>query len=241
MKKSLLFVSAAILMGGSLCAQTKTDTVNQPVKVRVYSPTSSTTSGEDNSYKWAVKTDLFAYITGEFALIGEYRFAKKLSAEVSAGVTYSFLGNDLSSFGQEEEDSDVTFESKAAMGSAFRGTVKFYPSSDYDAIEGWSFGVQVFTKTTNRDYTDSGDLTTSLEGKQDTKVKTGISLIISKQIFQDSNIAFESFIGVGIANTTRDYYTSTYNDTTQEYDLHTQKTEKSAPNFQLGLRIGFGN
>lgn len=234
MKKLLLF-SALLAVSVNYSQVNSSSTASNPNKIKVYTPSSSNSNGKsynDNGYKWVVKTDLFAAISGEFPIIGEYRIGKKFSVEGSAAVTYAFWSNDFSK-------SDGFFDdgSKAAIGSAFRGTLKFYPSSDYDAIEGWSFGIQLFTKTTNREYNDSF---TELAGKLDSKTKTGISLIISKQIFEDSNIAFESFIGIGMANITHEYYTSIY--TTTQVNQFTQiKTTESSPNFQLGCRIGFGN
>jgi hypothetical protein len=238
MKK--LFLFTAILLSAVNYSQTGTETTpTQPNKIRVYAPSPSTINNgkpTDNTYKWVVKTDLIAILTGEFPLIAEYRIGKKLSIEGSAAITNAFLSNDLSYF----LDGSSDFTSKAAIGTAFRGTLKFYPSSDYDAIEGWSFGIQLFTKTTNREY-EVNSTFPELEGKIDTKTKTGISLIISKQLFIDSNIAFESYIGVGLANISRASYSSTYNSTTGFEELKQNNTSESSPNFQFGFRIGFGN
>ena len=234
MKKTLLYLSIAVLGITKTTAQTETDTTKNQVKIRVYSPDSSTKK-QSNAYKWAIKTDMLAYLTGEFGLSGEYRFSNKFSAEVGAGVTYSFIENKFSLF---EEDEENYFDTKPGMGSAFRGTLKFYPSSDYDAIEGWSFGIQVFSKTTNREYDNNSY---SFDNKKDSKVKTGISLIISKQIFQDSNIAFESYIGVGIANSSREFYTESYNRVTESYEIQQIKEDKSVPNLQIGFKSGVGN
>ncbi|WP_395057728.1 DUF3575 domain-containing protein [Flavobacterium sp.] len=216
-------------------------------QVKVYTPSSSGKAKEDNSYKWVVKTDLFGYVSGEFPIAFEYRLAQKFSVEASAGVTYAFFPNE-SIFGNNDSNNDSSYDTKAALGSAFRGTFKYYPSSDYDAIEGWFFGIQAFTKTTNREYTTNNYTTTTpstFEGKKDSKNKTGLSLIIGKQLFQDSNIAFESFIGIGLANVNREYYTntSTYDSTTSTYisSIDLVKTNETIPNFQLGFKIGFGN
>lgn len=234
--KKKLFLFTAILIFAVNYSQTTTETVpTTSNKIRVYTPSASnSTNGKqnDNSYKWVAKTDFIAILTGEFPLIAEVRIGKKFSVEGSVAVTNAFLPNDLIL----TDGSGSDYNSKAAIGTAFRGTLKFYPSSDYDAIEGWSFGIQLFSKTTNREYT--GDSTyPELEGKIDTKTKTGISLIISKQLFIDSNIAFESFIGVGMANISRDYYNSTLG----QNELSQNKTSESTPNFQFGFRIGFGN
>ena len=75
-----------------------TETKETPSRIKVYTPSgasSSSKSTSDNSYKWVVKTDVFSILTGEFPLIGEYRFAQKFSVEASAGVTYSYLPNDF--------------------------------------------------------------------------------------------------------------------------------------------------
>jgi hypothetical protein len=215
-------------------------------KIKVYTPTGSLSKNtkNDNSYKWAIKTDMFAYVVGEFPLSFEYRLSKKFAVEAAVGATYSFIPNT----GIFEDESNDKYDdgAKAAIGSVFRGTLKFYPSSDYDAIEGWNFGIQLFSKTNNREYgtENSSDEAQALVGKTNKKTKTGISLIIGKQIFQDSNIAFESYIGVGFANTIREFTTVETifnNDGANTFLLVPQKIEETAPNFQLGFKIGFGN
>jgi hypothetical protein len=218
-----------------------------PSKIKVYTPSGvsngSSKSSKDNSYKWAVKTDIFGIVSGEFPLIAEYRFASKFSVEGSAGVTYAYLPNDF--LGNRDSYISDSENTKAAMGTAFRGTIKFYPSSDYDAIEGWNFGIQVFSKTTNRDYNETSDGAALINGLKDSKTKTGISLIIGKQIFQDSNVTFESFIGVGFASVKREFSSlnSVYNSGsgTYSYSVLTSSITETKPNVQIGMRIGFGN
>lgn len=244
MKHKLLLFSA-LLFSVATIAQTKPTEEPTPSRIKVYTPSgeASTIKKVDNSYKWAVKTDLFSILTGEFPIIGEFRIAKKFSVEGSAAVTYAFFGNE----GLASENLDDNYDNsgtKPALGSAFRAAIKYYPSSDYDAIEGWSFGFQVYSKTTNRDYkTYSAQDIQDINGAKDSKTKTGISLIIGKQIFQDSNITFESFIGIGMANVKREYLTSEYIyvDGNQETIITTKSTKETVPNFQLGFRIGFGN
>lgn len=234
MSKNLLLISA-LSFSFLIQAQVKTTAPakESPSRIKVYTPSgensSSGKSSKDNSYKWAVKTDVFSIISGEFPLIAEYRFAPKFSAEVSAGVTYAYIPDNLFS------DSEDPFNTKAAMGTAFRGALKFYPSADYDAIEGWNFGIQLFSKTTNRDYDETGTDALFLNGKKSTKSKTGISLIIGKQIFEDSNVTIESFFGIGFASNKTDSFKRDANDIVSD-----NKTE-TKPNVQLGLRIGFGN
>lgn len=241
MRKKLLLLSVVLISTLNYAQET-------PSKIKVYTPSGvsngSSKSSKDNSYKWAVKTDIFGIVSGEFPLIGEYRFAPKFSIEGSAGVTYAYLPNDFltSNDGNYSSGSGNT---KAAMGTAFRGTIKFYPSSDYDAIEGWNFGIQVFSKTTNRDYNETGDGAALINGLKDSKTKTGISLIIGKQIFQDSNVTFESFIGVGFASVKREFSSldSVYNSGsgTYSYSVLTSSITETKPNVQIGMRIGFGN
>jgi hypothetical protein len=97
------------------------------------------------------------------------------------------------------------------------------------------FNIQIFSKTTNRDYDETGTDTLFLNDKKSTKSKTGISLIIGKQIFEDSNVTIESFFGIGFASNKTDSFKREANDIVSD-----NKTE-TKPNFQLGLRIGFGN
>jgi len=235
MKKIIFFI---LFSSTVLTAQTN-DQNNS--RIKVYTPSGSSKAAETEAYKWTVKTDIFSFVGGEFPIIGEYRFAKKLSVEASAGVTYGFLPNSTGLFEFEDESA---FESKATMGSAFRAGIKFYPSSDYDAIEGWAFGVQVYTKTTNREYDDEymTEYSMNFSGQEDSKVKTGIALTISKQIFWDSNISVESFLGLGFASVKHDYLVQgDYNDQTGLYNVTQESEKETRPNIQLGLRIGFGN
>jgi len=248
MRKNLLLISA-LFCSILNYAQVKptAPTKEAPSRIKVYTPSGvsgSNSSSKDNSYKWVVKTDIVGILTGEFPLIGEYRFAPKFSVEASAGVTYAYLPNEFLSSNNNDNYYSNADNTKAAMGTAFRGTIKFYPSSDYDAIEGWNFGIQVFSKTTNREYNLTGSEGALLNGMKDSKTKTGISLIIGKQIFEDSNITFESYFGVGIANSKRETsevisYNASGNSVTP-YVLTNSVTE-SKPNIQLGFRIGFGN
>lgn len=241
MRKKILLLSALLISILNYAQET-------PSRIKVYTPTGasngSSKSSKDNSYKWAVKTDLFGIVSGEFPLIGEYRFAPKFSVEASAGVTYAYLPNDF--LANDNNDSGLyNGNTKAAMGTAFRGAIKFYPSSDYDAIEGWNFGLQIFSKTTNREYNDTGSESALINGLKDSKTKTGISLIIGKQLFQDSNVTFESFIGVGFASVKKEYsiVESVYNNTTSSYSytVITNSLTETKPNVQFGLRVGFGN
>ena len=88
--KKIIFLS--LLVSSFSFAQTNGATEQTSSKIKVYSPSSSVKAAAE-TYKWTVKTDIFSYVSGEFPVIGEYRFAKKLSAEVSAGLTYGLYEN----------------------------------------------------------------------------------------------------------------------------------------------------
>lgn len=213
----------------------------QSDKIKVYSPTTSNTSNSDNSYKWTIKTDLLSFLTGEVPLIFEYRLANKFSVEGSAGLTYSFWPNGMSFFGKEDNNSDTT---EANIGSAFRIGVKYYPSSDWDAIEGWGFGVQLFTTKDNRGYKKDGTYiigNTNLDNYKDTEKRIGALLTISKQVFWDSNISYEYIIGVGVSSIERKHYSVEADFAKQETKFTPISSEKFAPSFKIGMRIGFGN
>ena len=239
--KKIIFLS--LFVSSFTFAQTNGAKEQTTSKIKVYSPSSGVKAVAE-TYKWSVKTDIFSYLSGEFPVIGEFRFAKKLSAEVSAGFTYGLYENfGLFEDGYSGEGS--SFSSKPAMGTAFRGGVKFYPSSDYDAIEGWAFGLQLFSRTNNREYSNSfSSNNVSLIGEKDSRAKTGLALTISKQVFWDSNISFEYILGIGFASVKHDYLTenSTYDGSgNTTYTLKQNSDKETIPNFQLGCRIGFGN
>lgn len=245
MKKIFTLLLACSLSSVCVAQETKTDSVKTS-RIKVYTPQGPAKNSGMNSgmnsgtYSWVVKTDLLKFVTGEIPIIYERKITNKLSIEAAAGVTYSFFDNNLSSF---IEDEGTYFESKAAFGNVFRGTLKFYPSSDYDAIEGWSFGIQAFTKTNNRTYdnAENGSYTAILNGKKDSKTRTGVALIISKQMFQDSNICLESFVGLGYANVKSEYYSLVYNEIALDNEVRQIVEEEGVLNFQFGFRIGFGN
>lgn len=235
MKNKLLLISTLVITTISIA------------QIKVYTPSASVKGTKtDNSYKWAVKADLLQFVVGEFPIAFEYRVATKLSVEASAGITYTFLEN-----GPLFEDVlDIrSNDTRSAMGTSFRGALKYYPSADYDAIEGWYFGLQVFNKTNKRDYVGNNSIfqnnsTTANDtyaGKQDVETKTGLSLLIGKQIFADSNIVFDTYIGVGIANVERKFYETKFYSGTGNDIVQPIETSRSIPNFQVGFKIGFGN
>jgi len=245
--KQRITLLTAFLFTLSINAQISNDSKNTPTpsRIKVYTPSSSfsskTNDKKDNSYKWTAKTDIVAMATGEFPLIAEYRIAEKFSVEGSAAVTYTFIPNDglfaNDGFGLLDDTG------KAAIGNAFRASIKYYPSADFDALEGWYFGFQLYTKTTNRTYEESG-LNSSSQATTmytDSKTKNGISLIIGRQIFADSNVSTEIFFGVGLANIIRDQPVVATNDNTGATTIQMQNSSETQPNFQFGTRIGFGN
>lgn len=247
MKNFITFFVAisAINLSYSQDKKTENPQSETQTKIRVFTPSSSSSAktSSDNSYKWAVKTDIFSILTGEFPLIGEYRISPKFSVEASAALTYGYITNDISLNENDELDAvpannSYTDSDSAEMGSAFRASFKYFPSADYDAIEGWYFGVQAMTKTTNRGYADNSDY--KIDGK-DSKIKTGAAIIIGKQVFQDSNIVWDFYFGAGIANVKHKFYSYAYDSNTDEYTVNQNENSKSKPNILFGLRVGFGN
>lgn len=241
--KKIIFLS--LFISQLSFSQSNGTTEQNSSRIKVYTPSSSVKANSE-SYKWTIKTDIFSALSGEFPVIAEYRFAKKISAEASAGLTYGIYPNFGYLTNQEYEGEGSTYEGKAAMGSSFRGGIKFYPSSDYDAIEGWSFGVQLFSRTNNREYTnDDFSPEFDMVGKKDSRNKTGVALTIAKQVFWDSNISFEYLLGIGFASIKHDFYKSVslYDSATDTYTYAVvpETIKETVPNFQLGCRIGFGN
>lgn len=243
MKKKITIL-LTLFLASCANSQTKEKTEETPktdgqTKIRVFTPSSSSTKSSSSAYKWAVKTDVFSIITGEFPIIFEYRVSNKFSLEGSAALTYGYLNN----ISLNDDEFEVPMNSSyiepdsPEMASAFRASFKYFPSSDYDAIEGWYFGIQAMTKTTKSGFANNySDVRVN---EKDTKVKTGATIIIGKQIFQDSNIVWDFYFGAGIASTKHEYYSIDY--TTTENQVIANESTKSKPNILFGLRIGFGN
>ncbi|OWP75169.1 hypothetical protein [Flavobacterium oreochromis] len=205
-------------------------------KIKVYTPTSSVAKKVADTYKWVVKTDVFAYLGSEFPVIFEYRVAPKLSIEGSAGLTYSMYEN-FSVANIDKKLEGTKLSTNPSTGTAFRAGFKYYPSADYDALEGWGFGVQLFSKIINRETTTTDYSYSNI--KTNSYNKTGVELTISKQLFSDSNIAYETIFGVGFVNLTEKYNTVSYSSTNPQ--LNEEVVKSTFPNIHLGLRIGFGN
>ena len=232
-KVSIIFLLLSVNF--AFCQEKKSET--STVKVYQYGDETD----EVNTYKWVFKTDFYKIIGGEIPLIFEYRVSEKISIEGSAGVTYNIWGN-----GNLFED-DLLFDDASttpAFGSAFRFGGKFYPSSDWDAIEGWAFGFQAFYKTNNSSYEsnsnrglyrDEANITD--ENSLDAKRRIGVLLTISKQMFWDSNIGYEPIIGIGFTNVNRKYQEYSYDSSTYNH----VEDNKVKPIISLGLRLGFGN
>lgn len=243
MIKTITFLLALTFFS---CGYSQTNDKKAPdtqSKIRVFSPGSSSVSKGDSSYKWCVKTDIFSMLTGEFPIIGEYKIGKKLSVEASAGVTYgfhneNFLLNADKLNSTSANNSSYSDSQNAEMGSSFRASIKYFPSSDYDAIEGWYFGVQLMSKTTNRSYGDDSEV---LKGGKDSFKKSGVAIIIGKQIFADSNIVWDFYFGGGIANIKHNFLSTSYDANSGITSVLSNEKSKSGPNILLGLRIGFGN
>lgn len=209
-------------------------------KIKVFE-TSSTNKKVSSSYKWSVKTDLVSALTGDYPIIGEFRIAKSLSIEGSAGFTYQLfkIGKDDRDSGETKPNipTDFTLDAETPeIGTSFRGAVKYYVSSDYDAIEGYYIGVQILRRDIKYSYSKN-DSAFNPDGKFDIKTKTGISLIAGSQFFYSSNVLLDIYFGIGIAKIERSFLSE--NLTTKMFNNNTY--EKTLPNFQLGLRIGFGN
>jgi len=204
--------------------------------IKVYQPSEYDSKNYNpDTYKWTVKTDLAAYTVGEFPIVFEYKIHEKFSVEASAGITYPFWGEILS-------DEDSFSETEPELGSVFRAGVKYFPSNDYDAIEGWGFGFHLFTKQNNYNYINDeysgSDNFTNLDSEPTKKVnRTGINMTISKQIFRDSNISLEYMFGVGIVKLKKEVVGF---DSISD-QLVNSTDEKTVPNLFLGFRIGFGN
>jgi hypothetical protein len=243
MIKRITFFLASTFFSFSYSQSTEKTVPDSPSKIRVFSPSTSSASKSDSSYKWCVKTDVFSILTGEFPIIGEYRIAKKLSVEAYAGLTYGYMNGNIL-FSSEELNStngnnSSYYDSQSAeMGSSFRASFKYFPSSDYDAIEGWYFGVQLMTKTINRGYGESSEL---LKDGKDSFKKSGVAIIIGKQIFADSNIVWDFYFGGGIANVKHNFLSTSYDSNTNITSVLSNENSKSGPNILLGLRVGFGD
>lgn len=231
-KKSYIII--ILLLNTYLYSQDIKNENSSHTSIKVYNADQSEKDYTNNSYRWAIKTDLSALISQEFPIIVEYRLAKKISIEASAAITYAYFKND--DYFNQLKNEDL--EKKPETDNAFRLGVKYYPSRITNALDGWFLGIQAFTKNTKRSYDDS--YVNDYIGKQsyDDKNKKGIALQFGNQFFSQRNFLYEVVLGIGLADVSRDYYIRSPLFVSK-FDQVIEK--QTAFYFQLGLRIGFGN
>lgn len=230
MKKITLLFTIILVNTVAFSQSTEEQNVGSSA-IKVYNADQSEKDNSNNSYRWAIKTDLTSLVSQEFPIIVEYRIAKKISLEASAAVTYAYFSNDNYFDQLKNEDLDK----KPETDNAFRFGVKYYPSRITNALDGWFIGLQAFTKNTTRSYDSSYNLG---DDALDTKNKKGIALQVGSQFFSDKNFLYEIVLGIGVSNNTRDYYVRSPMSVMKFDNLEEKNT---AFYFQLGLRIGFGN
>ena len=235
--KILLF----ILFSSNVYSQEKkTEEIKEEetyVKVKVYSPTKDSNYTKKYS-SWAVKTDIYQYVMGDFAIYGEYKIANRLSAEVGVGVTYPFtwtsmnliVGDEPSDFDVVQNDNEMLFDDfkDRKIGISLRGTLKYYLSNSFDPIEGFYIGLQYMT----RDYKNGIENQTVLNGKTSYNLVLGFQEIIYEGFVLDYNV------GVGYAIIDKEFLFGDYNNSN---NYRIAGGTVAVPNLTISCKIGFGN
>ncbi|MEP7197321.1 MAG: hypothetical protein ABI851_12445 [Saprospiraceae bacterium] len=202
-------------------------------KIRVYAPTGNSKhkrTSSEKGYLWVVKLDVLSTIfAGNIPLFLEYRIAKNISLEAGLGLTY---GSDIiTNIINELEAGFFGYPSSRALGSSFKGAIKYYPSKDDNAIEGWNFGISFQHKNVRRKYDPNYNF------EQDKlNTKNSFNLLISHQNFSISNICFEWSLGVGVSKNKLKSYIE---NSTGMPEVEIRNS--IGPSFALGFKIGFGN
>nr|WP_317630686.1 DUF3575 domain-containing protein [uncultured Flavobacterium sp.] len=235
--KILLF----ILFSSNVYSQEKkTEEIKEEetyVKVKVYSPTKDSNYTKKYS-SWAIKTDIYQYVMGDFAIYGEYKIANRLSAEVGVGVTYPFtwtsmnliVGDEPSDFDVVQNDNEMLFDDfkDRKIGISLRGTLKYYLSNSFDPIEGFYIGLQYMT----RDYKNGIENQTVLNGKTSYNLVLGFQEIIYEGFVLDYNV------GVGYAIIDKEFLFGDYNNSN---NYRIAGGTVAVPNLTISCKIGFGN
>lgn len=237
--KILLF----ILFSSNVYSQEKkTEEIKEEetyVKVKVYSPTKDSNYTKKYS-SWAVKTDLYQYAMGDFALYGEYKIAKKLSVELGVGLTYPFkwtainliAGNSPEDFKVVRNNNEMYYDlddyRDPKLGMSLRGTLKYYLSNSFDPIEGFYIGLQYMT----RDYKNGIENQTVINGKTSYNLVLGFQEIIYEGFVLDYNV------GVGYAIIDKEFLFGDYNNSN---NYRIAGGTVAVPNLTISCKIGFGN
>lgn len=206
------------------------------VKVKVYSPTKESNSKKNYS-SWAIKTDIYQYVMGDFGIYGEYKIANRLSAEIGVGVTYPFawtskniiVGDQPSDFDVEQNNNEMLFDDfkDRKLGMSLRGTLKYYLSNSFDPIEGFYIGLQYMT----RDYKNGIENQTVINGK------TSYNLVLGVQEFVYEGFVIDYSLGVGYALIDKEFLFN-------QYDTNSFRKvggDVALPNLSISCKIGFGN
>ena len=226
----LNFCVVTFFISTVLQAQIPKDT-SSATKIKVFAPSKTTKKNNGESgYTWAIKFDIVSSLVGgDIPISFERKITPKISLEGSLGLTYG--GNLITII-------DNDSKTKAALGFSQRGTLKFYPSSYDEAIEGWYIALSVHRRVFNRTYIDP----LLLDKKE--KISTlGVQIISGKQMFIDDNLPLECGLGVGIGTRTTDYYAlsnGVYNNGVYNYVPTSGKKSELVPTFTYFIKVGLG-
>ena len=230
--KLLLVFLFFFLVNNCLLAQK--DTTNVKTKVYIFNSSSSTTS--EDKYSYAVKFDPYQFAVGDLPISFESKFHEKMSFEVGAGPTLDYLGSVFGLLGSFTKTQNVS--TAAEFGYLLKGHLRFYPSKDWDPIEGIYFAADLNTKR----YNYSIDYAPQPFVVKNTLSSFFLGFTFGRQTFWDSSIASDAYITVGFRRKTESS-SELIEDPPYSGNFHlSQQSGKPrwVPAISIGWKYGFG-
>jgi len=189
-------------------------------------------SKADKTYKFTIKTNpltalggpfwvVIVPVTGEYKLLGEYAFAKKMSFQLGASYIGPSVLVNLDKLGTETD----TVAGIKTSGFKFSGMFKFFLSRDLPAPQGFYVAPHFsFAKATIA----NKDVEANKVGAQ----KININACIGYQMITKGGFTLDIFTGMGYVSRKWDYKGTS----SGELDLGQNKSGVSIP---LGLYFGY--
>ncbi|MBX3101679.1 MAG: hypothetical protein KF690_04160 [Bacteroidetes bacterium] len=228
------------------------DSTSTETRIRVFEYGDHVKSSSLSTYSTAFKLNPYGLLNGEIPVFAERRITPKISLEASLGITMKDYISRMYQLMWDEEyenpfDNELSEFRTQKTGYTYSLAFRYFPSADYDAIEGLFFGImwkhrahfsEIDPASMNGRYPE----VTSVAKEK--RVVRDLALIFGQQIFWDANISSEWMIGLGYRNTANKYLNliEQHDPQTDTYERKAVMQEKpfTGPSLILAWKLGFG-
>lgn len=184
----------------------------------------------------SIKLNPLLIVNGDMPIYVEHKFAEKLTAEVSLGMTYANQMNDY--FDEQYYPQYMTKQNET--GYSYSAALRYYPSNSYETMEGYYFAPEFRNRVYKATATEY--MTRQINEKQ-TKNISEVRILFGYTNYFEDHLFIDFYTGVG-------YRTKAYHNmlgegsniyTGQSFDANytLYNDTKISPMLALGFKIGF--